>query len=118
MAEKCSINTPWWMHVLSRVCCVESRQFQCHLACSSGLIDNLHVQGCAEIRWLAEKMGAKPSTVSGLSGLGDIMLTCYGSLSRNRLVILASFPGEFSWVVISYCGAIHTFCWVFPSILS
>ena len=42
------------------------------------------VQGCAEIRWLAEKMGAKSSTVSGLSGLGDIMLTCYGSLSRNR----------------------------------
>lgn len=42
------------------------------------------LQGCAEIRWLAEKMGAKPSTVSGLSGLGDIMLTCYGSLSRNR----------------------------------
>ena len=29
-------------------------------------------------------MGAKPATVSGLSGLGDIMLTCYGSLSRNR----------------------------------
>ena len=43
-----------------------------------------HAQGCAEIRWLAEKMGAKPATVSGLSGLGDIMLTCYGSLSRNR----------------------------------
>ncbi len=42
------------------------------------------VQGCAEIRWLADKMGAKPSTVAGLSGLGDIMLTCYGSLSRNR----------------------------------
>ena len=41
-------------------------------------------QGCAEIRWLAEKMGAKPTTVNGLSGLGDIMLTCYGSLSRNR----------------------------------
>ncbi len=29
-------------------------------------------------------MGAKSATVSGLSGLGDIMLTCYGSLSRNR----------------------------------
>ena len=42
------------------------------------------MQGCAEIRWLAEKMGAKPATVAGLSGLGDIMLTCYGSLSRNR----------------------------------
>lgn len=46
----------------------------------------LVAQGCAEIRWLAEKMGAKPATVSGLSGLGDIMLTCYGSLSRNRYI--------------------------------
>ena len=45
------------------------------------------MQGCAEIRWLAEKMGAKPATVAGLSGLGDIMLTCYGSLSRNRCMI-------------------------------
>lgn len=35
-------------------------------------------------RWLAEKLGANPTTVSGLSGLGDIMLTCYGDLSRNR----------------------------------
>ena len=48
----------------------------------------MFMQGCAEIRWLAEKMGAKPSTVSGLSGLGDIMLTCYGSLSRNRYLTL------------------------------
>ncbi len=48
------------------------------------------MQGCAEIRWLAEKMGAKPATVAGLSGLGDIMLTCYGSLSRNRCTDLAA----------------------------
>ena len=33
-------------------------------------------------------MGAKPATVSGLSGLGDIMLTCYGSLSRNRCAFM------------------------------
>ncbi len=52
------------------------------------------LQGCAEIRWLAEKMGAKPATVSGLSGLGDIMLTCYGALSRNRAVGVRLGQGE------------------------
>ena len=51
-------------------------------------------QGCSEIRWLAEKMGAKPATVSGLSGLGDIMLTCYGALSRNRSVGVRLGRGE------------------------
>ncbi|GAB4817175.1 hypothetical protein N2152v2_004221 [Parachlorella kessleri] len=50
--------------------------------------------GCAEIRWLAEKMHAKPTTISGLSGLGDIMLTCYGSLSRNRTVGVRLGRGE------------------------
>ena len=52
------------------------------------------LQGCAEIRWLADKMGAKPETVSGLSGLGDIMLTCYGALSRNRAVGMRLGRGE------------------------
>ena len=59
----------------------------------------LVAQGCAEIRWLAEKMGAKPATVSGLSGLGDIMLTCYGSLSRNRYInpLLRRFISPLPW---------------------
>jgi glycerol-3-phosphate dehydrogenase len=39
-------------------------------------------------------MGAKPETVSGLSGLGDIMLTCYGALSRNRTVGMRLGQGE------------------------
>ncbi len=58
--------------------CTHARQHEVGTQCG------VSMQGCAEIRWLAEKMGAKSSTVSGLSGLGDIMLTCYGSLSRNR----------------------------------
>ena len=40
----------------------------------------------APIRWLAIKMGARPETLSGLSGTGDIMLTCFVNLSRNRTV--------------------------------
>ena len=74
------------------------------LAIAAGIVEGLELghnasaalvaQGCAEIRWLAERMGAQPSTVSGLSGLGDIMLTCYGDLSRNRTVGLRLGRGE------------------------
>jgi glycerol-3-phosphate dehydrogenase (NAD+) len=39
-------------------------------------------------------MGAKSATISGLSGLGDIMLTCYGTLSRNRTVGVRLGRGE------------------------
>merc|ERR1719293_639254 len=46
----------------------------------------LVTQGNAEIRWLATAMGARPETLSGLSGMGDILLTCFGNLSRNRNV--------------------------------
>lgn len=51
-------------------------------------------QGCAEIRWLASKMGARPETIAGLSGFADIMLTCYGALSRNRGVGIRLGRGE------------------------
>ncbi|CAN1852474.1 Glycerol-3-phosphate dehydrogenase [NAD(+)] 2, chloroplastic [Linum perenne] len=54
----------------------------------------LVAQGCSEIRWLATKMGAKPATLSGLSGTGDIMLTCFVSLSRNRTVGVRLGSGE------------------------
>lgn len=66
------------------------------LAIAAGIVDGMELghnalaalvaQGCTEIRWLAEKMGADPRTLSGVSGLGDIMLTCYVNLSRNRTV--------------------------------
>lgn len=74
------------------------------LAIAAGIVEGLDLghnalaaliaQGCAEIRWLAERMGAKSTTTSGLSGLGDIMLTCYGSLSRNRTVGIRLGRGE------------------------
>jgi len=35
---------------------------------------------------LATKLGAKPETLSGLAGLGDLVLTCTGGLSRNHYV--------------------------------
>ena len=46
----------------------------------------LITRGVAEISRLALHRGADPLTLSGLSGLGDLVLTCTGELSRNRTV--------------------------------
>ncbi len=46
----------------------------------------LITRGVAEIGRLAMHMGANPLTLAGLSGLGDLVLTCTGDLSRNRKV--------------------------------
>ena len=43
-------------------------------------------RGLAEIGRVAAAKGANPLTVAGLSGLGDLVLTCTGELSRNRTV--------------------------------
>lgn len=49
---------------------------------TAGLI----TRGVVELSRLAGRMGAQPSTMSGLAGLGDLILTCMGPLSRNRMV--------------------------------
>lgn len=46
----------------------------------------LITRGLAEMTRLAVRMGADPMTLSGLPGLGDLILTCTGELSRNRKV--------------------------------
>ena len=46
----------------------------------------LITRGLAEIGRLAAHKGANPLTLAGLSGLGDLVLTCTGDLSRNRTV--------------------------------
>ncbi|MBM4778419.1 MAG: NAD(P)-dependent glycerol-3-phosphate dehydrogenase [Archangiaceae bacterium] len=43
-------------------------------------------RGLAEISRIAMRMGANPLTLSGLAGMGDLVLTCTGELSRNRKV--------------------------------
>jgi glycerol-3-phosphate dehydrogenase (NAD(P)+) len=43
-------------------------------------------RGVAEITRLAEACGGRRETLAGLSGLGDLVLTCTGPLSRNRSV--------------------------------
>ena len=44
----------------------------------------LITRGIAEISRLAIKMGAKPQTIAGLTGIGDLIVTCESRHSRNR----------------------------------
>lgn len=46
----------------------------------------LITRGLAEVTRLAVAMGGRPQTMAGLAGLGDLVLTCTGDLSRNRTV--------------------------------
>ena len=54
----------------------------------------LITRGLAEIIRLATRLGAERQTLAGLSGLGDLVLTCTGDLSRNRTVGLRLGKGE------------------------
>jgi glycerol-3-phosphate dehydrogenase (NAD(P)+) len=54
----------------------------------------LITRGLAEIQRLGTALHADASTFSGLSGLGDLLLTCTGDLSRNRLVGLKLGEGK------------------------
>jgi len=64
------------------------------MAIATGLCDGIGLgenaraalitRGLAEMTRLGVALGAQPATFSGLAGLGDLVLTCTGSLSRNR----------------------------------
>ncbi len=54
----------------------------------------LLTRGLAEIARLVEALGGRAATVFGLSGLGDLMLTCTGTASRNMSVGLLLGRGE------------------------
>jgi glycerol-3-phosphate dehydrogenase (NAD(P)+) len=74
------------------------------IAIAAGINDGLELglnsraalitRGLAEMTRLAVAMGADPHTLSGLSGLGDLVLTCTGELSRNRRVGLEIGTGK------------------------
>tara|TARA_Y100000588_G_C14177528_1_gene892076 strand:+ start:187 stop:1209 length:1023 start_codon:yes stop_codon:yes gene_type:complete len=64
------------------------------IAIATGICDGLGLgfntraalitRGLVEIARIGTELGAKPETFKGLSGLGDLVLTCTGDLSRNR----------------------------------
>ena len=66
------------------------------IAIASGICDGMGLglntraalitRGLAEIARLGIKMGAEPMTFAGLAGIGDLVLTCTGTLSRNYTV--------------------------------
>ena len=74
------------------------------LAIAAGIADGLGyglnaraaliTRGLAEIARLSEALGGKRETLMGLAGMGDLILTCTGDLSRNRRVGLALAEGR------------------------
>jgi glycerol-3-phosphate dehydrogenase (NAD(P)+) len=74
------------------------------MAIAAGICDGLKLghsgraalitRGLAEINRLGTALGGKPETFTGLTGLGDLILTCTGDLSRNRTVGLKLAQGE------------------------
>jgi glycerol-3-phosphate dehydrogenase (NAD(P)+) len=56
------------------------------LGFGSNSVAALITRGLAEITRLARREGAQIETLMGLAGLGDLVLTCTGALSRNRFV--------------------------------
>jgi glycerol-3-phosphate dehydrogenase (NAD(P)+) len=54
------------------------------LGLGTNAVAALITRGLAEMARLAMALGARAETLSGLAGLGDLVLTCTGSLSRNR----------------------------------
>ena len=54
----------------------------------------LITRGLAEITRLAVRKAANPLTLAGLAGMGDLVLTCTGDLSRNRSVGMALGKGQ------------------------
>jgi glycerol-3-phosphate dehydrogenase (NAD(P)+) len=74
------------------------------LAIAAGIVDGkglgasahaaLVTRGFAELRRFGEALGARPETLMGLSGLGDLMLTCCSPQSRNMSLGRALGRGE------------------------
>jgi glycerol-3-phosphate dehydrogenase (NAD(P)+) len=74
------------------------------MAVATGILDGLGLgfnpraalmtRGLAEMMRLGVALGAKPDTFAGLAGLGDLVLTCTGALSRNRAVGVAIGQGQ------------------------
>lgn len=84
------------------------------LAIATGICDGLHfglnaraalvTRGLAEITRFGLALGARRETFMGLAGVGDLILTCTGDLSRNRRVGLALAEGRKLPEILSALG--------------
>jgi glycerol-3-phosphate dehydrogenase (NAD(P)+) len=66
----------------------------------------LITRGLAEIGRLAASKGANPLTLAGLAGMGDLVLTCTGELSRNRTVGVELGKGRFLGDILAMLGQV------------
>ena len=64
----------------------------------------LITRGLAETGRLSAALGGQPTTLMGLAGLGDLVLTCTGNLSRNRRVGLGLAQGKSLATVLAELG--------------
>ncbi|MFK7999850.1 MAG: NAD(P)H-dependent glycerol-3-phosphate dehydrogenase [Polyangiales bacterium] len=74
------------------------------MAIAAGIADGMNfghntraaiiTRGLAELTRMAVKLGGNPLTLAGLGGMGDLVLTCTGDLSRNRRVGIALGQGK------------------------
>ena len=84
------------------------------LAIATGVLDGLGLglnaraalitRGLAEISRLGVALGGRPETFMGLAGVGDLILTCTGDLSRNRQVGLGLAQGKTLEVIVAELG--------------
>ena len=64
-------------------------------------------RGIKEVQILVKHYGADPTTVLSLAGIGDIMMCCYGNLSRNRVCGLRVSRGENVEDVVKSIGTVE-----------
>ncbi|RZI43828.1 NAD(P)-dependent glycerol-3-phosphate dehydrogenase [Herbaspirillum sp. HC18] len=84
------------------------------LAIATGVVDGMGLglnaraalitRGLAEITRLGVALGGRPETFMGLTGVGDLILTCTGDLSRNRQVGLGLAQGKKLDAIVSDLG--------------
>jgi len=84
------------------------------LAIATGIVDGMRLglnaraalitRGLVEITRLGTALGGRVETFNGLTGMGDLILTCTGDLSRNRRVGLALAEGKSLDVIVAELG--------------
>jgi glycerol-3-phosphate dehydrogenase (NAD(P)+) len=97
------------------------------LAIATGICDGLGLglnaraalitRGLAEMTRLGVALGAQPATFMGLSGLGDLVLTATGDLSRNRRVGLALAQGQALPAILRSLGHVAEGVYSAPTVL-